>query len=310
MTDELTNQFSYDVVLSFAGEDRQKAEELAEILKQRGVRVFYDQYEQADLWGKDLYEHLADVYTNRARFCVMFLSSHYERKLWTTHERRSAQARAFRERTEYILPLRLDDTEIPGLPATIGYVDLRRASIESVADLLMEKLDESSRPSETSTGAGRSQVSRVIPMPRVKRSFSDLERDRYLRQAFAVVRGYFKDALTQLEGQGMGIQADFLEVNATKYVARLYRNGTRLNECKIWIGSSISRDAISYVEGRFIIDDDSSLNDYLAVMDDGQELQFQLSGFSLGGWRPPKEVITADVAAEYLWRRFISALNR
>jgi hypothetical protein len=51
----------YDIVISFAGEDRQVAEEIAVELKNNGIRVFYDNFEKADLWGKDLYEHLIDV---------------------------------------------------------------------------------------------------------------------------------------------------------------------------------------------------------------------------------------------------------
>ena len=69
-----------------------------------GVSVFYDEYEKADLWGKNLYDHLSDVYRKRARFCLMLLSKHYAAKQWTNHERQAAQARAFSENQEYILP--------------------------------------------------------------------------------------------------------------------------------------------------------------------------------------------------------------
>jgi hypothetical protein len=131
----------YDVALSFAGEDRPKAEELAEILRKKDISVFYDKYEKASLWGKNLYEHLAWVYKDAARYCVMFLSEHYKRKLWTTHERRNAQARAFREQSEYILPIRLDDTEIPGITETTGYIDFRKSSCQEIAELIIEKLE-------------------------------------------------------------------------------------------------------------------------------------------------------------------------
>ncbi len=130
----------YDVCLSFAGEDRQYVKQVADRLRFRGVRVFYDDYERVDLWGKDLYAHLDYVYRKAARYCVVFASAHYARKLWTTHERRSSQARAFGENTEYILPARFDDTDIPGIPPTIGYVDLRTTSAEDLADLITEKL--------------------------------------------------------------------------------------------------------------------------------------------------------------------------
>src|SRR3954465_7598343 len=86
--------FNYDVCLSFAGEDRPYVSRVAAVLLSRGVRVFYDDYEQVDLWGKDLYVHLDDVYRSAARYCVLFVSKHYASKLWTNHERQSAQARA------------------------------------------------------------------------------------------------------------------------------------------------------------------------------------------------------------------------
>jgi hypothetical protein len=66
------------------------------------------------LWGKDLYEHLDWIYQKAARYCVLFASEAYANKVWTTHERRSAQARALQSNQEYVLPVRFDDTEIPG----------------------------------------------------------------------------------------------------------------------------------------------------------------------------------------------------
>ena len=133
----------YDVVLSFAGEDRDYVERVARFLDKHGVIVFYDEYEQVTLWGKDLGEHLDAVYRQQGRFCVMFISQHYAEKMWTRHERKSALARAIAQREEYVLPARFDDTEIPGLPHTIGYQDLRRLSAEQLGDLILQKLGRS-----------------------------------------------------------------------------------------------------------------------------------------------------------------------
>jgi GTPase SAR1 family protein len=133
-------EYKYQVVLSFAGEDRTYAEKLAKLLKERAISVFYDLYEQADLWGKDLYQHLQSVYRDKAQYCVIFLSQAYAQKLWTRHELKQAQARAFREHKEYILPVRIDNTEIPGINETIGYIDLNSTLVEEIAKLLVEKL--------------------------------------------------------------------------------------------------------------------------------------------------------------------------
>jgi hypothetical protein len=132
--------FAYDVALSFAGEQRAYVEEVADELRHRGIRPFYDDYEKASLWGKDLYEHLDWVYQKAARFCVLFASETYAAKVWTTHERRSAQARALQAGQEYILPVRFDDTEIPGLRPTVMYLEASSTTPAALAMLLVEKL--------------------------------------------------------------------------------------------------------------------------------------------------------------------------
>jgi hypothetical protein len=135
-----TIDLEYDVALSFAGEDRDYVQKVAEALRERGIRVFYDKYEQAALWGKDLYAFLGDVYQRKARLCLMFVSGNYALKAWTSHERKAAQARALMEATEYILPVRLDDTEVPGLNPTVGYIAAKEYTPESLAALVLEKL--------------------------------------------------------------------------------------------------------------------------------------------------------------------------
>lgn len=133
-------QLEYDVSLSFAGEDRDYVEGVAKVLKGHGIRVFYDRFEEVELWGKDLYTHLDEIYRKKSRFCVMFISESYAKKAWTNHERTSAQARAFTENQEYVLPARFDNTELPGLRRTVGYVDLRQYTSVDFAKLIIKKL--------------------------------------------------------------------------------------------------------------------------------------------------------------------------
>lgn len=131
----------FHVALSFAGEDRAFVEAVAAALRADGVDVFYDRFEEAELWGKDLYAHLSDIYQNRAIFTVMFISEAYGQKLWTNHERRSAQARAFTESREYILPAFFDETvKVPGLLKTTGHVALSGRSPSDLAGLIVKKL--------------------------------------------------------------------------------------------------------------------------------------------------------------------------
>ena len=52
---------NYEVALSFAGEDRAYVREVKDELKKLRITVFYDEDEQAALWGKDLYVYLDRV---------------------------------------------------------------------------------------------------------------------------------------------------------------------------------------------------------------------------------------------------------
>jgi hypothetical protein len=133
--------YRYDVAISFAGPERTFAEELASAVRQGGFEVFYDGFYPEQLWGKDLVTFFDNIYRKDSRFCVMFVSSEYAARIWTNHERRSAQARALQEKgQEYILPIRIDDTELDGLPPTVGHLKIADHSIAEIAALLLKKL--------------------------------------------------------------------------------------------------------------------------------------------------------------------------
>ena len=102
----------FDVALSYTSEDRHYVQQVAEGLRDIGVRVFYDEFAAVELWGADLYTYLDEVYRKRARFTVVFVSRNYAAKEWTAHERQSAQARAMNELGPYLLPVRLDSEVI------------------------------------------------------------------------------------------------------------------------------------------------------------------------------------------------------
>ena len=138
----------YDVAFSFASEQRDYVSETAEQLKLINIKVFYDADQEIDLWGGDLYQKLIDVYSNQAKFCVVFISKAYRDKLWTQHELKAIQARAFQSAREYLLPARFDDAEIPGLLPTIAYLDLSKITPYQLAKIIAKKIGAKSKPSQ------------------------------------------------------------------------------------------------------------------------------------------------------------------
>ena len=148
MADEQASR-DFDVALSYAGEDRGYVAAVASGLREAGVRVFYDEFMVADLWGVDLYSYLDDVYRKRARFTVVFISQNYAAKAWTSHECQSVQARAMNEAGPYLLPVRIDDAELPGLRPTFSYIDARHTVPDQLVELIRKKLGLESNKGST-----------------------------------------------------------------------------------------------------------------------------------------------------------------
>lgn len=132
--------FDYDVALSFSGKDRAYAEKLATQLMLNNISVFYDKSEQANLWGRNLQLHLTELYRVRARYCIVLVSANYVTSRWTKVEIEAALAREFERGETYILPLRLDDTELSALLPVRGFVDTRQESFEGIVTMVKSKL--------------------------------------------------------------------------------------------------------------------------------------------------------------------------
>jgi len=140
----------YDVALSFAGEDRSYVEQVADALRKRGINTFYDKYSQHDLWGKDLLKHLREVYLKQSKYVIVFVSKHYAKKRWTQYEMKSIVDHLFDQDDEYLLPVRLDDTELDEVRHTTGYIDTREYSPQQIAELFADKINsESEKQNDT-----------------------------------------------------------------------------------------------------------------------------------------------------------------
>jgi hypothetical protein len=299
--------FEFDVALSFAGEQREYVKKVASCLHYNGIRVFFDEYE--DLWGEDMYLHFDDIFQNKARFAVVFGSKEYAQKLWPSHELKSIFARAISQNEAYMLPVRFDDTVIPGIRPTIKYEDARKISPEDLCQKILRKLDRKQLTEEISADNNEE-----IVMPDIKREITDFEKDKFIKESFIIIKDYFTKALKKLEAQESGINTSLDEITQTKFIAKIYMNGNIKSICKIWIGSGItSGNSISYSEGshHFDFENDGSINDYANVEDNGKGLFFRISGMGFGSYGKGinMEKASAKELAAYFWKRFIDNVN-
>ena len=133
-------QFKYDIGLSFAGEQRDLVAHVAQELDYRGIRIYYDMFDQASLWGMDLREHFTRLFRDECRFCIVFSSQEYASKMWPNLEMESAIARVMSDKRDYILPVKCDDTIVPGIPYTTGYLNAWDFTPVQISQLAAQRL--------------------------------------------------------------------------------------------------------------------------------------------------------------------------
>ena len=131
----------YHVALSHAGEQREYVAEVAKLLSERNVRCFYDKDEEINLWGKNIPDALKDIYAGKkAHFVVVFISAEYAEKAFPKFELEHALSHAIQQNQEYILPVRFDSTDVPGLPSTTTYIDLKDKNPADLSKMIIQKI--------------------------------------------------------------------------------------------------------------------------------------------------------------------------
>lgn len=304
-----SKDYKYEVALSFAGEDREYVNKVAEQLKDNGVNVFYDNFEEIELWGKDLYQHLSNIYYDNSKYTVVFISKYYANKLWTTHELRSLQARAFEENEEYILPVRFDDTNIPGIMKTTGYIDARTLQPEQLCQKILAKLGK-----QPIIENQELSINDEFKLPKLNRKISDLDKEIFIKEGFQYTMEYFKIGLKKIESEDKDVKSIVDELSPVKFTAKIYFNGDLKSMCKIWIGSGISFEGtISYLESNrnLDVDNDGTLNDFATIEIIDNKLFFNITG--MGHYNVPDSMnlnkATSKDLAIYFWSRFIKNIT-
>ncbi len=140
------SQYPYDVAVSFAGDVRPTVEEFVRALQERGLTVFYDFDQQAQLWGQDLRILLEQVYSTEAQYMVVFLSKTYPERDWTEFEVSVGKTAAKKRTSEYLLPIIVDDVKVVGIADTVAHLDLRSVGIVKAADIMADKVEQSASP--------------------------------------------------------------------------------------------------------------------------------------------------------------------
>ena len=132
----------FDVALSFPGEIRSLVKDVAyELNSQIGTdSCFYDFNYSAQLARPSLDTLLQDIYRNRSKLIVVFLSGNYQRKQWCNIEFRAIREIIFERNDQQIMFIKTDDGSVEGVFKTDGFIDARDFKANEIATFIHDRL--------------------------------------------------------------------------------------------------------------------------------------------------------------------------
>lgn len=136
----------YDFALSFAGSDREIAENLSMMLQEHELNVFYDKHEQHRILAKNIEDYLGPIYRSEAQFVIVLLGPDYPKRIWTKFE-----SDQFKNRfgDNAIIPIWFSDAE-PGIfdeTRRYGGLSIDRSldiepQLQTICEVVCKKLEE------------------------------------------------------------------------------------------------------------------------------------------------------------------------
>lgn len=173
----------------------------------------------------------------------------------------------------------------------------------------IEELGKGDMPKEThdfieravsATDAG------AIPLPRssnlrLRKEFSEADKDDFLFEAFEYADRYFQGSLKELQERNQGIQVRHRRIDGNTLTAAIYRKGDKVASCTIRLGGMAG--GIDYANG-----DDArpgTSNESLFVENDDQKMYLRPLGLGMTRGVTAESALSHEGAAEYLWSLLI-----
>jgi len=183
-----------------------------------------------------------------------------------------------------------------------AYADVAR-QIRAIVEPLTSEKKEPKLLEAREGSVGPTQAPRSSNL-RLKKEFTELDRDQFLRESFEFVERFFQSSLEELESRNPGVECRFHRVDGNTFTASVYQGGKRASECSIHIGSGGFRHASI----RFSNDASArgnSFNESLSAEVDDQRMYLKPLGMQMRG---PSQ-LSQEGAAEFLWSLLIEPLQ-
>lgn len=300
-----SNSNNFDVVISFAGEDRAYVEAVVNELKQANIKVFYDKDSEVEMWGKDLPQYLYETYSsNNPKHCVIFVSRAYNKKQYPQWELKSAQVRELND-YGYILPVRLEErVDMPdGILPTKSYIEAVDLSAVDLAEKIKQKLKLSKSPRKTKDLPKKFNIPR-IPQ-KVVDPYSEVEK---------IVDYIFKTLKNRGEKLDFENLKFYVGDRSGRKMFRAMQSDNVLFFLDIWIGGMFGDNDINFNSGYGMNMDISSQNSATATgkiawSKEKNQYVIELTNFSLLDDMGSNNILSKEELVNQIWDKVVKIIE-
>lgn len=187
-----------------------------------------------------------------------------------------------------------------------GFLEVTKAVKNAAA-----RICPSSSP-KTPTSSSLPQPATSEPAPsirssnlRIKKTFTDHDKDTYLSEAFEYIAKYFEGSLIELGDRNPEVTTNYRRIDANNFSSTIYINGSEASHCKIWLGEKGSfTSGIMYSTNGH----GNSFNESLSVENDGHTMYLKPLGMSFHH-QAKNDQLSFEGGAEYYWSMLIQYLQ-
>jgi hypothetical protein len=158
----------------------------------------------------------------------------------------------------------------------------------------------SDKQKATSSEPGRSSNLRI------KKQFTDLDKDRFCHEGFEYIATFFGNSLEELVRRNPGLEQSFRRIDANRFTAAAYRDGEKVCRGSASLGGgTMGSESIEYSmtdEPRH-----GGMNEAVMVRADDEMIYFEALGMQ--AYESSKDRLTFQGAAELFWELFIRPLQ-
>ena len=308
-----------NIFISFAKEDKSKVSRLEGIVRHGGVQSWqfvYDLHGARD-WQAEI-QYKIDS-------CDAFLFVITEDSLQSDWCLKELQHAALTQKP-IVTVVFTPDINVPYPLSTIQFV-LFDESPESGAKLVRALIDPSPLSSDKipsnwqllgggPLGVRMTQYKAIqdIPIPRLKRELTDMEKEDFLYEAIQEIRDYFSRALQSFQNSDERVSTRLRASSDSDFRCQVYIDGNLRKVCRLWVNGNLGFNGIAYSEGRgnsALHGELSGINELasVTVLDGKPALELSLFSIMYSNEEAGK-ICTAVQAAERLWKRFTEEFNQ